>query len=215
MNDDLIQAFQQIVADFDQDILNNNNLANIVADYYSFDRNPAVRNIIKTIVSEGYAIKISQLKTSKGNPNIDLNRYASEIEQSWGFSKERVLYVLNCIARSIGIFESYFQRLNEEIDRQDMRFFRNRLRYWTKLELRQDIVKKFVQLSCKFAKQGIIDAQFNLGTLYEYGIGMEQNYQEALKWYEKAAAQGDNEAQERIERLLKTTIIIEQEQKVR
>ena len=103
MNDDLIIALEQIVHDFGTDIINDKNLANIVADYYSFDRNPAVRNILKTLVSEGYAVKIGQLKSSKGDPCIDLERYTGEIEQSWGYGKEQVRYVLSCIASSIGI----------------------------------------------------------------------------------------------------------------
>ena len=103
MNEDLKKSFQQIVADFGPDIINDKNLANIVADYYSFDRNPAVRNMLKTVVSEGYAVKVSKLKSSKGNPCVDLERYAGEIEQSWGYGKEQVRYVLSCIASSIGI----------------------------------------------------------------------------------------------------------------
>ncbi len=103
MSEDLKQSFQQIVNVFGTDIINNKNLANIVADYFSFDRNPAVRNILKAIVSDGYATKISQLKTSKGDPSIDLERYANEIEQSWGYGKEQVRFVLSCIASSIGI----------------------------------------------------------------------------------------------------------------
>ena len=103
MNEDLKQSFQQIVSDFGPDVINDKNLANIVADYYSFDRNPAVRNILRTVVSEGYAVKIGLLKTSKGDPCIDLERYAGEIEQSWGYGKEQVRFVLSCIASSIGI----------------------------------------------------------------------------------------------------------------
>ena len=103
MNEDLKQSFQQIVSDFGPDVINDKNLANIVADYYSFDRNPAVRNILRTVVSEGYAVKIGLLKASKGDPCIDLERYAGEIEQSWGYGKEQVRYVLSCIASSIGI----------------------------------------------------------------------------------------------------------------
>ena len=103
MNEDLKRSFQQIVDAFGPDVINDKNLANIVADYFSFDRNPAVRNILKAIVSDGYTIKISQLKTLKGDPSIDLERYANEIEQSWGYGKDQVRYVLSCIASSIGI----------------------------------------------------------------------------------------------------------------
>ena len=103
MNDNLIIALEQIVADFGPDVIKDKNLANIVADYYSLERNPAIRNILKTVVSEGYAVKIGLLRSSKGDPCIDLERYACEIEQSWGFGKDQVRFVLSCIASSIGI----------------------------------------------------------------------------------------------------------------
>ncbi len=43
----------------------------------------------------------------------------------------------------------------------------------------------------KEAKKGNINAQYNLGIMYYEGIGVRQNYSEAIKWYEKAAKQGD------------------------
>jgi uncharacterized protein len=35
-----------------------------------------------------------------------------------------------------------------------------------------------------------IDAQFNLGVIYDNGQGIVQKYAEAIKWYGKAAQQG-------------------------
>ncbi|MBU2007131.1 MAG: SEL1-like repeat protein [Gammaproteobacteria bacterium] len=35
----------------------------------------------------------------------------------------------------------------------------------------------------------------NLGSRYELGQGVEQNYAEAIKWYQKAITQGDKSAQ--------------------
>lgn len=40
------------------------------------------------------------------------------------------------------------------------------------------------------AKQGDAITQYNLGYMYEKGVGVEQNYIKAIEWYEKAAAQG-------------------------
>lgn len=37
------------------------------------------------------------------------------------------------------------------------------------------------------AKEGDIDAQYNIGVMYQKGIGVSQDYQEALKWHVKAA----------------------------
>ncbi len=41
------------------------------------------------------------------------------------------------------------------------------------------------------AEQGLADAQYNLGVMYEVGQGVPQDYDEAVKWYRLAAEQGD------------------------
>ena len=41
------------------------------------------------------------------------------------------------------------------------------------------------------AEKGVAAAQFELGRRYEKGTGMTANLEEAMRWYEKAAAQGD------------------------
>ena len=49
--------------------------------------------------------------------------------------------------------------------------------------------------------QGDIEAQYNLGESYEYGEGVMKDYEEAVKWYLKAAKQGDEEAQQKLKEL--------------
>jgi uncharacterized protein len=44
------------------------------------------------------------------------------------------------------------------------------------------------------AEGGLPEAQFNLGLMYEKGQGVPQDYAEALKWYCKAAEQGNAKA---------------------
>jgi TPR repeat protein len=41
----------------------------------------------------------------------------------------------------------------------------------------------------KFAEQGVADAQVMMGVLYETGLGVPKNIEEAIAWYQKAAAQ--------------------------
>ena len=50
----------------------------------------------------------------------------------------------------------------------------------------------------KLADQGFAPAQSFLGEMYEYGEGVSQNYEEALKWYLLAAEQGDGFGQANI-----------------
>lgn len=40
------------------------------------------------------------------------------------------------------------------------------------------------------AEQGMMDAQFNLGAMYNNGVGVEQDMATAVRWYRKAAEQG-------------------------
>lgn len=47
----------------------------------------------------------------------------------------------------------------------------------------------------RLAVQGNADAQFNLGLLYDEGLGVTQNYKKAFEWYQKAAEQGLADAQ--------------------
>ncbi len=47
----------------------------------------------------------------------------------------------------------------------------------------------------KAAEQGFATAQFNLGFMYELGLGVQQDCEKAASWYRKAAEQGDVAAQ--------------------
>ena len=45
------------------------------------------------------------------------------------------------------------------------------------------------------AEQGYAEAQYILGYMYSKGLGVTQDYKEAVKWYTKAAEQGHADAQ--------------------
>jgi hypothetical protein len=44
------------------------------------------------------------------------------------------------------------------------------------------------------ANQGLTDAVYSIGRCYERGIGVERDVDEARRWYERAAAKGDEDA---------------------
>ena len=44
------------------------------------------------------------------------------------------------------------------------------------------------------AEQNLDVAETNLGSMYDKGCGVEQNLTEAVRWYRKAAAQGNDNA---------------------
>ena len=41
----------------------------------------------------------------------------------------------------------------------------------------------------QLAEQGVAEAQYNLGAMYDSGQGVRHNYAEAFRWSRKAAAQ--------------------------
>ena len=51
------------------------------------------------------------------------------------------------------------------------------------------------------AERGVVDAQYNLGLMYESGRGVARNPREALRWYGRAAQAGDAGARERLAQL--------------
>ena len=53
----------------------------------------------------------------------------------------------------------------------------------------------------KAAEQGHAYGQFNLGYMYENGLGVVKNIGEARRWYRKAAEQGSEDAKERLKKL--------------
>ena len=53
----------------------------------------------------------------------------------------------------------------------------------------------------QLAEQGDATAQFNLGTMYDSGRGVRQDYAEAFRWYRKVAEQGVAEPDPTAQRL--------------
>jgi uncharacterized protein len=55
------------------------------------------------------------------------------------------------------------------------------------------------------AEQGDATSQYSLGRLYHLGQGVSQDYVQAVAWYRKAAEQGDENARQALENLLRST----------
>lgn len=63
--------------------------------------------------------------------------------------------------------------------------------------VKRDLTKAF-QFYLESAEAGYVTAQFAVGECYEKGDGVKKNEDEAQKWFEKAAAQGHLQAQEKL-----------------
>ena len=64
----------------------------------------------------------------------------------------------------------------------------------------QDVQTRIFRYFLTKARAGDPNAEFIVGNLYENGKGVPQDKQKARKWYEKAAAQGNQSARNRLDR---------------
>mgnify|MGYP001233149072 FL=1 len=62
-------------------------------------------------------------------------------------------------------------------------------------ENKRDMLKE-VAVTLKAAERGDVDAQNFLGWMYSQGSGVRKSKVEAIKWYRKAAQQGDSDAKQ-------------------
>lgn len=60
------------------------------------------------------------------------------------------------------------------------------------------VYAKALKLYRSLAEQGDVKAQIMLGSMYDVGLGVSQDYLEAAKWYLLAAKQGDAKAQSKL-----------------
>ena len=63
--------------------------------------------------------------------------------------------------------------------------------------------EKAVPIFRELAEQGLAAAQKKLGICYYIGQGVTQSYTEAVKWYRKAAEQGNVDAKEALKKIEK------------
>ena len=61
------------------------------------------------------------------------------------------------------------------------------------------------------AEQGLAEAQFNLGLIYDNGLGVTEDNQEAVKWYRMKAEEGIAVAQTNLELMYDNGLGVEQD----
>jgi TPR repeat protein len=69
----------------------------------------------------------------------------------------------------------------------------------------------FVKLIRRSALRGFAGTQVLLGHIYDRGLGVSPDYAQALSWFQKAADQGDSEAQFRPGLMYKTSRCVAQD----
>lgn len=87
--------------------------------------------------------------------------------------------------------------INESIEKETLGVMEKRYNADIK-KIGNNDYAQLIRLHSKAANQGIANAQYNLGFMYEHGRGVTQSDTEAVRWYRKAADQGHMRSQYRL-----------------
>ena len=98
---DLIGAIKKIVDNFGKTIITEYRFVNMVADYHSFNDNPAEKRVIHVFINEGYSIRLFKAKNNLSI--IDFNSICNEIVRLYGFREDLVKSIIHSFIIGLNI----------------------------------------------------------------------------------------------------------------
>ena len=111
--------------------------------------------------------------------------------------EEEVLRSKNKVTQMQEVFSEKIEKKENEKEKA-VSLYEKGLKYYSQAQ--PDYYFAF-QYFMKSAKLGYALAQYNLAVMYENGTYVDKNIDEAIKWYKKAAEEGDEKAQKALKEL--------------
>lgn len=68
-------------------------------------------------------------------------------------------------------------------------------------EVSEEVKKEYFETNLKAAEIGFVEVMSEIAGMYLEGVGVEKNFDEAVKWYEKAFGEGDSSAAVELEKI--------------
>lgn len=138
------------------------------------------------------------------NDNTSIETLLTRADQ--GVAQAQYAYALTLhkspVTTEIGRYKEYLLRAAKQGHRQAQ--FRLGNLYYKGLERISPQIHKAYEWWLQAAAQGCPTSQYNVGALLEYGLGIEQNIDQARAWYQRAATQGQQKAQQRLQNMTET-----------
>lgn len=153
----LQEALQQIVKQFGESILEEKRLAYLLSDFLAFEDYPAMQQVMKTLVAEGYGEKLykQSLDESDSDYLVFADGVKKQLVTKMCFKKEFVNYAVDSISFAIGKkasvlepfdngFDPYKKKESVELESLDQRLHGYKQEYTDAIEqlitLPEDIV---------------------------------------------------------------------------
>ena len=111
----LHDAVKRIVDTYGKELYDDHRMINYISDYYNYDP-PALQNVMRTIIDEGYAGKM--LSASRmGDWRFFVTQSSSKIAKNFGFVPVYVKYCFECLAYGLGLVRSVERQLVESVEK--------------------------------------------------------------------------------------------------
>jgi len=153
----LQKALQQIFNQFGDSVLKEKRLANLLSDFMAFEDYPAMQQVMKTLVSEGYGEKLykQNLDESDSDYLLFADGVKKQLVNKMRFKKEFVNYAVDSISFALGKkvsvlepfddgFDPYRKKNNVELESLEQRLHSYKQEYSDAVEqlitLPEDIV---------------------------------------------------------------------------
>jgi len=98
---ELTGTIKKIVDNFGKAIITEHRFINMVADYHSFNNNPAEKRVIHVFINDGYSIRL--LKAKDNLSIIDYNSICNEIVRLYGFREDLVKSIIHSFIIGLNI----------------------------------------------------------------------------------------------------------------
>lgn len=196
----LHDALRELCGKFGNITVQNKKLVYQLSYLNAFDDCPAMREIMKKLISGGYGKEL--YNWSIHETKQDFLKHADGVKESLvrreHFDEGFAGYAVDSVSYAMGLIDHVAEPLVHSTNCNSGYVY---LGEPPLLDITDNgesvyLVQRMKLEKCRSAaERGDVNAEMSLGVMYFTGHGVIQDYAEALKWFLKAAGHGDAEAQ--------------------
>ena len=172
MNQQIVSALQKIINEYGTDIFDDSRRVGALLNDFLQGKHEGERRLLLLILNKGIPKRMMQ---GHSFSDAELRSHATHISKKYHSYKTAVVSALKCWQKVLS---------SQEL--------------WKPPTSVQKEAEAALKSLCDKAEHGTVEAQFELGRMYEQGRSIPKDEAQAVYWYQKAAEQGYAEAQFRL-----------------
>ena len=194
----LHDALRKLCKEYGNTIIQKTKVVYLLSDLGAFEDHPELREVIKLIVSGGFARKFCSLSHLKDFEDF-FDHAEDDIDKLYDLAGENLAgYAVDSIAYAFGLIDDPSE-MDSSLKAASRTDNGDNAAASPAIPVTLDENGEMFEECRRKAEQGDADVQLRLGSLYFSGKGVERDPGKAEKWWRRAAAQGSAEAAQRLE----------------